>query len=116
MAVTLQGADSADLSINAISLGTQASASAAMATVNSAITTLAQRIQDVGEYKARLDAKEGTLSTAVTNTEAVRSTLQDADFAKEQLEVMKLQIVQQTALSSLTQSNSAPQLVLSLFQ
>ena len=116
LAVTLVGADSADLSVNAISLATQASASAAMTAVNSAITTLAGRIQDVGEYKARLDSKEGTLSVAVTNTEAVRSTIEDADFAREQLEMMKLQIVQQTALSSLTQSNSSPQLVLSLFQ
>ncbi len=116
LAVTLVGADSADLSVNAISLTTQASASAAMTSVNSAITTLAGRIQDVGEFKARLDSKEGTLSVAVTNTEAVRSTIEDADFAREQLEMMKLQIVQQTALSSLTQSNSAPQLVLSLFQ
>lgn len=115
LSVALQGADSADLSVNSISLSTQASASAAITTVNSAITTLAQRIQDVGEFKARLSSKEGTLSVAVTNTEAVRSTIEDADFAKEQMEVMKLQILQQTALSSLTQSNSSPQLVLGLF-
>ncbi len=116
LSVSLSGADSADLSVNAISLTTQASASAAMTSVNSAITTLAGRIQDVGEFKARLDSKEGTLSVAVTNTEAVRSTIEDADFAREQLEMMKLQILQQTALSSLTQSNSSPQLVLGLFQ
>jgi len=115
LSVTLLGADSADLSINSISLTSQASASAAITSVSSAITTLAQRIQDVGEYKTRLDSKEGTLSVAVTNTEAVRSTLEDADFAREQMEMMKLQIIQQTALSSLTQSNSSPQMVLSLF-
>lgn len=115
LSVALQGADSADLSVSTISLATQASASAAITTVNSAITSLSQRIQDVGEFKARLSSKEGTLSVAVTNTEAVRSTIEDADFAREQMEMMKLQIVQQTALSSLTQSNSAPQMVLGLF-
>ena len=115
LAVALQGADSADLSVNSLALGSQASASAAITTVNSAITTLAQRIQDVGEYKARLSSKEGTLSVSITNTEAIRSTIEDADFAKEQMELMKLQIVQQTALSSLTQSNSSPQMVLGLF-
>ena len=66
--------------------------------------------------KARLNSKEGTLSVAVTNTESVRSTIEDADFAREQMEMMKLQIIQQTALSSLTQSNSSPQLVLGLFE
>jgi len=116
LSVTLLGADSADLSINTISLTTQASASAAITTLNTAITSLAQRIQDVGEYKSRLDSKEGTLSVAVTNTESVRSTIEDADFAKEQMEMMKLQIIQQTALTSLSQSNSSPQMVLSLFQ
>ncbi len=72
-------------------------------------------MKDVGEYQVRLDSKEYTLSNAITNTEAVRSTIEDADFAKEQMEVMKLQILQQTSLSSLTQANSAPQLVLSMF-
>ena len=85
LAVSLQGADSIDLGVSTVSLASQASASAAMATISSAITTLSQRIQDVGEYKARLTSKEGTLAVAVTNTEAVRSTIEDADFAREQM-------------------------------
>ncbi|MCK4446600.1 MAG: flagellin, partial [Candidatus Marinimicrobia bacterium] len=40
----------------------------------------------------------------------------DADFAREQVEVIKLQILQQTALSLFVQANSSPQIVLSLFQ
>jgi len=116
LAVSLLGADSADLSISTISLSTQASASAALAALNTAIATLSSRVQDVGEYKARMSAKETTLSVAITNTENVRSTIEDADFAKEQMEVMKLQIIQQTAVTSLAQANSSPQLVLSLFR
>ena len=73
-------------------------------------------MKDVGEYQVRLASKETTLSHAITNTEAVRSTIEDADLAKEQMEVMKLQILQQTSLSSLTQANAAPQLVLSMFR
>ncbi len=116
LAVSLLGADSADLSISTISLSTQASASAALAALNTAIATLSSRVQDVGEYKARMSSKETTLSVAITNTENVRSTIEDADFAKEQMEVMKLQIIQQTAVTSLAQANSSPQLVLSLFR
>jgi flagellin len=116
MSVNLGDADSAALSINSISLSTAASASAAMTTIDSAIDTLADRQKDVGEYQLRLQSKEANLKTAVTKTEAVRSTIEDADFAKEQMEVMKLQILQQTSLSSLSQANSAPQLVLSLFR
>lgn len=116
LAVTLQDADSAAIGVNSISLSTQASANAAMTSLGTAIDNLSDRMKDVGEYKVRLGSKEATLSNAITNTEAVRSTIEDADFAKEQMEVMKLQILQQTSLSSLSQANSAPQLILSMFR
>jgi flagellin len=121
LAVTLQDADSAALSITVgttgdIYLASQASANAAISTIDTAIDSLSSRMKDVGEYKVRLESKERTLSNAITNTEAVRSTVEDADFAKEQMEVMKLQILQQTTLSSLTQANAAPQLILSMFR
>ncbi len=116
LSVALGDADSAALSINSISLSTQASANAAMTTISTAIDTLSDRLKDVGEYKVRLQSKQANLENSVTNTEAVRSTIEDADFAKEQMEVMKLQILQQTSLSSLSQANSAPQQILSLFR
>jgi flagellin len=115
LSVSLSSASSAGLSINNLSMATQASASAAIASLATAINTLANRSQDVGEYKSRLAAKENTLTVAITNTEAIRSTYEDADFAKEQMEVLKMQILQQTAVASLSQANAAPQLVLSLF-
>ena len=116
LAVSLGDADSAALGINSISLSTADSANAAMSTISTAIDTLSDRLKDVGEYKVRLQSKQTTLENAVTNTEAMRSTIEDADFAKEQMEVMKLQILQQTSLSSLSQANSAPQQILSLFR
>ncbi|MCF7800531.1 MAG: flagellin [Candidatus Marinimicrobia bacterium] len=116
LSVTLGDSDSAALSINSVAISTQASASAAISSLSSAIDTLAASMQDVGNYQSRLSSKETTLQLAATNTEAVRSSIEDADFAEEQMEVMKLQILQQTALSSFAQANTAPQSVLSLFQ
>ena len=116
LSVTLGGADSSDLSISSVDVSSAASASAAIATVSTAIDTLAGRVQDVGEYKSRFSAKEQNLAVAITNTESARSVIEDADFAKEQMEVMKLQILQQTAIASLVQANAAPQVVLSLFR
>ncbi len=116
LSVSLSAADSSTLGIDAIDLTTANGASTAISTVSSAIDTLAQDMRALGEYKVRLQSKESNLANQVTNTEAVRSTLEDADFAKEQMEVMKLQILQQTSLSSLTQANAAPQLVLSMFR
>lgn len=116
MEVKLNNADSAALSISAVDLTTASGASAAIGTFSSAITTLSTAIQKVGEYQTRLLAKEENLSTAISNTENARSLIEDADFAAEQMEVMKLQIIQQTALSALSQANSQPQVILSLFQ
>ena len=50
----------------------------------------------------------------MNNYEAARSRIADADFAREQMEIVKLQILQQTGTASLAQANSAPQAVLSL--
>jgi len=116
LSITLNNADSATLSIDDIDLTGQTSAALGITALTSAIDTLAGSMQDVGNFQARLSSKETTLELAATNTEAVRSSIEDADFAEEQMQVMKLQILQQTALSSFAQANSAPQSVLTLFQ
>jgi len=84
--------------------------------LDTAIKSLAKTIQQVGDDQARLSSKEESLSLGISNTEATRSRIEDADFAKEQMSMMKLQILQQTSVSAFTQSNSAPQVVLSLFR
>jgi len=113
--VSLQDSDSSSLGLTSIDLTTAGSAGGAIDTIASAIDTLSGFIQDVGEFKVRLTSKEQSLSVQITNTESVRSNIEDADFASEQMEMVKLQILQQTATSALTQANSGPQVVLSLF-
>ena len=115
LTISLLAADSAALSITALSVSDADAASAAIATVDSAITTLNTRAQDAGEFLIRLQSKEDQLSVNITNTEAARSRIEDADFAKEQLELIQAQIIQQTAFAALSQANLSPQLVLSLF-
>ena len=98
-----------------ITVSSASFSSAALGNINTAITTVKNSIASIGSYQARLTTKETTLTNAITNTEASRSRIADTDFAKEQLEALKLQIMQQTATSALAQANSAPQIVLSLF-
>jgi flagellin len=87
-----------------------------MASVDAAINTLNQAAQGVGEYMIRLDNKEATLAVSITNIESTRSRIEDADFAEEQMNLIRAQIVQQTGFASFAQANAAPQLVLSLFR
>jgi len=91
-------------------------ASAGITTLGSAITALSQSIQKIGDYNVRLSSKEESLSNAISNTESTRSRIEDADFAKEQMDLMKLSILQQTTVASFAQSNSSSQMVLALFQ
>ncbi|MBT7019795.1 MAG: flagellin, partial [Candidatus Marinimicrobia bacterium] len=112
--VELAGFDS--LTVGAIDVSTSSLASAAIVTVENVINVLASNIQNVGNYQIRLNSKEAMLSDSIMNTEAARSRIEDADFALEQMEAMKLQIMQQTSMTSFTQANTQPQLVLSLFR
>ena len=93
-----------------------ATADTAIDTIDTAIDDLAASIQNIGDTMVRLSKKESFLTVSVANTDAVRSTYEDADFAVEQMELLKLQILQSTAVSSLAQANTSPQVVLGRFR
>jgi len=95
---------------------TEVFASEAITTLDDAIKSLSKSIQNVGDNNVRLSSKEESLSLAISNTDATRSRIEDADFAKEQMEMMKLSVLQQTTLGSFAQANSSSQMVLALFQ
>jgi flagellin len=103
-------------SITAIASSAAGATSGDITTIDTAINDSISRIANTGAAIERLNHKEDVISVQVQNHEAVRSTYEDADFALEQMELMKVQILQQTATAALAQANSAPQLVLSLFR
>ncbi len=79
------------------------------------VDTISSLLSNIGDDQKRLSFKQENLQTSITNYESAKSRIADADFAMEQMEIVKLQILQQTGLASMAQSNSAPQSVLSLF-
>ena len=85
-------------------------------TPDTALNTLSGEIGKIGAAVNRLTIKETNLTTAITNTDAAKSRLMDADVAKEQIQVSKLQILQQTSTAQLAQANASPKNFLSLFQ
>jgi flagellin len=85
-------------------------------TVDTGLGTVNSAIGTIGASLNRLAAKESNLNTAITNTEAARSRIFDADIAKEQIQSAKLQILQQTSTSMLAQANQSPQVFMSLFK
>ncbi|GAB4339064.1 MAG: flagellin [Calditrichia bacterium] len=107
--------DSASFGLDSLTTS-DLSSLAALSSVDSLISTISSELQTVGSLVQRLDYKESTLQVAITNTDAAASRIMDADIAKEQLELTKLQILQQTATTQLAQANAAPNNILSLFR
>ncbi len=92
------------------------SLSAIQGTVAANITTVESALQTIGSYIQRLDAKEQNLNVSMTNIQAAKSRIYDADIAAEQLQVSKLQILQQTSVTQLAQANASSQVFLTLFR
>ena len=116
LSVGAQNFNSAALNINNLTVGTQALASVSLGSIDTALITVSNLLQNIGAKTQRLGVKEISIQTNYTNTEAARSRIEDADLAKEQLEASKLLILQQTATAILAQANVQPQSILSLFR
>ena len=83
-----------------------------LSSVDSAIDEMSNRVNDIGITQSSLSVREETLSESISANESAKSRIMDTDFAKEQSKSVKLQILQQTATSSLAQANMGPQSVL----
>ncbi|MBO6793911.1 MAG: flagellin [Balneolaceae bacterium] len=94
------------------STATSADFNAFIADVDTAIDTMATNVNTIGITQSSLSLREDTLSESISATESAKSRIMDTDFAKEQSESVRLQILQQTATSALAQANNGPQSVL----
>ena len=87
----------------------------AMTDIASAMDTILKQEESIGSWIHRLEFQKEDAQIQEVNQQASLSTIQDADLAEEQIELTKLQILQQTAMMMLTQANTAPSFVLRLF-
>ncbi|REL38627.1 flagellin [Rhodohalobacter sp. SW132] len=80
--------------------------------VDTAIEGMNERVNEIGMTQSSLSIREVTLSQSISANSSASSRIMDADFAKEQSESVRLQILQQTSTSALAQANMGPQSVL----
>ena len=118
IAITIKGANTnalASLSnIVSADFGTAASASAAIDTIDNAITSLNLNGADIGAFQNRLEGVSSNLSTMIENTEAAESVIRDVDIAAEVANMTRAQILVQAGVSMLGQANITPQNALAL--
>ena len=80
--------------------------------VDLAISRMNSNMNNIGINQRSLSGKEVNLTEAITANSAAKSRIMDTDFAKEQSNSIRLQILQQTATAALSQANMGPQAVL----
>ena len=105
---------SSDLGVSDVDVSSSDSASASLASIESAIATVQSTVASLGSYQTRFAHKENNLAVAITHTEAARSKIEDADFAKEKMEEMKEKIKLDTTNAVNAQSQLSAQNVLNL--
>ena len=80
--------------------------------IDTAINKMNSNMNSVGISLRSLSGKEVNLTESITANSAAKSRIMDTDFAKEQSNSIRLQILQQTATAALSQANMGPQAVL----
>jgi flagellin len=121
---TLEGASAANrTSFNytaqnaySVDVSSATKASNYMSTLDNAMDTVNQTMANLGSIMARMDIKSATASSAQINVESAYNTIMNANMAEQQVNASKYQVLQQTAVAMLAQSNQAPQALLSLFK
>jgi len=108
--------EDASTTVKGLAVGTTAQASGALASLDSAIEKISRFRASFGAYENRFDAAINNLTTLQVNTDAARSRIEDADFAKETTNLTKSQILSQAATSMLAQANASKQNLLALLQ
>ena len=106
----------ATVAATSVEVSTAALASAAIATIDNALSAVNATRASLGAFQNRFESVVASVQTTSENLSASRSRVVDADFAQETANLTKAQILQQSGIAMLSQANSVPQNVLALLQ
>jgi len=113
-AVTKYDLDASGLSIDSLSIATQASAQAALTAIDSAISTKDTARAHFGAMINRLQNTISNLTIQRDNLQAAEAAISDVDVAEEMANLTKQQVLAQAGVAMLAQANAVPALALRL--
>jgi flagellin len=116
LSINAMSTGSGALDVAGISVGTNALASQAIASIDAAIAEVSTERSKLGAYQNRLEHTINNLQTSAENLTAAESRIRDVDMAKEMMEFTKNNILTQAAQAMLAQANQQPQAVLQLLR
>lgn len=97
-----------------LNLSTANGAKASLHKLDKALQSVDSELGNIGAMNKRLDIKSNLLEGRKTQTNAAVSRIEDADLISEQLQIAKLQVLQQANLSLMSQAQQAPRMVLQI--
>jgi len=115
-ALTIATVNATALTINGLSVATLGAAANAIASVDQAIGFVTDLRAKLGAFQNRLERIVSNNQIASENQAAAESRIRDMDMAKAVIDMVRLQVLQQTGVASLAQANALPQSVLALLR
>lgn len=112
--VGLADATSSGLGVDTSAVDTVANAGLALAAIDSAIDDISTARGNLGASQNRLTSAIASIFNTRENLSAAESRIRDVDVAIETADLTRNSILQQAAVSVLSQANVQPQLALSL--
>lgn len=116
MEVRIPEVSSESLYIDDVDVTTVNGASRAMTTYDNAIAQVSSVRASLGAYENRLEYTTGSLDEFSENMTGALSRLTDVDMAEEMTNYTHQNVLNQAAISVLTQANELPQQVLQILQ
>ena len=116
VSVSLTDTTKSGLGIDALSVGTAASAAAALTAMDTAITTKDTARAAFGYTQNRLEATIQNLEIQSENIADAESRISDVDVALEMSAFTRNQVLAQAGVAMLAQANALPQLALTLLR
>jgi flagellin len=106
----------AALGLTGTDLTSTATAQTALTDITTAIGTVAANRGSIGAAVNQLSATTNVENTEVTNLTSAENNVQNADIGKTVAQMTQYNVLQQTGMAALSQSNQAQQAVLKLLQ
>ncbi len=110
------GVGTAALGLSTSVITTQSDAATVLGTLQTAIASISKFRGALGAQQNRLVNAVGIIQVQSLNVQAAASTIMDANMAEEIVAMTKWQILMQSGMSSLAQSNASAQQVLQLLR
>ncbi|MFT4841520.1 MAG: flagellin [Planctomycetota bacterium] len=114
LSVSLSAALSTSLALDSLDIGSTGSTTTAITNIDAAINSVSSLRGSLGAAQNRLGSTINTLAITSENLSAAESRIRDVDVAYETAQLTRNNILQQAAISVLSQANSAPQSALRL--